>query len=346
MLRLALIFALTLTCCGCQIGYFLHTAYHQSLLINGRVPIDRELRGNDISDKDKEKLKLVQKVKVFAESELGLKHSRNYTTFVKLDEPYVTYIVQAAYAHELKPYLWNFPFIGHVPYKGYFKKSMATDEAASFDKQQYDTYVRGVSAYSTLGWFQDSVLSTMLRYEDYELAEIIIHETVHTTLYVKSAAEFNERMATFLGVEGMKLFYIAQGNREVIAKADRDAEDQAQFSKFLTREIEELKRWYTEHKLDLTPELKAARLKDIQTKFTKELRPKLQAGAYHDFETKPLNNAFILAYQTYEYSLEDFRKLFAHFGGDFKATLAYLKTLERDEHPDQTLKSFVGAFKE
>src|SRR6185312_9453872 len=110
------------------------------------------------------------------------------------------------------------------------------EEANTFDKTKFDTYVRGVTAYSTLGWFQDSVLSTMLRYEDYELAELILHETVHTTLYIKSAAQFNERMATFLGQEGMRLFYLKTEGPSApqLKKAEDDAHDEKLFSAFLT----------------------------------------------------------------------------------------------------------------
>jgi predicted aminopeptidase len=340
-LALALLFS---SCLGCQLGYYLHSAYHQSKLIQTRKPIETVLSGSDLTDDQKRKLRLVEDVKLFGESQLGLKSSRNYTTYVKLDEPYVTYIVQVALAEELKPYLWKFPFVGEVPYKGYFKKSMAEDEAASFPKDKYDTFVRGVSAYSTLGWFQDSVLSSMLRYEDYELAEVILHETVHTTLFIKSAAEFNERMATFLGQEGMKIFYRQRegDNSKALAKAEEDSHDQKLFSAFITKEIQDLKKWYLENKGKLTPEIKTARLKEIQTRFASDLKPNLKTNNYRDFEKRELNNAYLLAYQTYEYSLADFQKLFDHFEHDFKQTLAYLKSLEKDPAPDQTLKAFVS----
>ncbi|MGZ3722948.1 MAG: aminopeptidase [Bdellovibrionales bacterium] len=346
-LRVSLtVFTLT-SCLGCQITYYLHSAYHQSVLANSREPIDKVLRKSSTTEEERRKLKLVQEVKAFSEKELGLKASQNYTSYVKLDDPYVTYIVQVAYAEELKPYLWRFPFIGDVPYKGYFVKSMAVEEAASFPKDKYDTFIRGVSAYSTLGWFQDSVLSTMLRYEDYELVEILIHETVHTTLYIKSAAEFNERMATFLGQEGMKIFYRQKegDNAKALAKAEDDTHDQKLFSAFVTKELEDLKKWYIENKGKISKELKTARLKEIQTRFAKELKPKLKTENYREFERRELNNALLLAYQTYEYSLADFQKLFDHFGHDFKKTLEWLKGLEKEPKPDQTLKDFVSSLK-
>src|SRR5262249_19729218 len=119
---------------GCQLGYYMHSAYHQSVLLNSREPIDKVLRGNRISDEEKRKLRLVQEVKNFGEQELYLRKSQNYSTFVKIDDPFVTYVVQAAFKWELKPYHWKFPLIGEVPYKGYFVKAMALEEAASFPR--------------------------------------------------------------------------------------------------------------------------------------------------------------------------------------------------------------------
>lgn len=339
---LALI-AVLLSTTGCQMGYYLHSAYHQSKLIGGRTTIERALRSESLTEEQKRKLRLVQAVKEFSESDLGLKHSSNYTTFSQTEGPYVTYIVQAAAAYELKPYLWKFPFVGKVPYKGYFVRSMAEEEAATFNKDEFDTYIRGVSAYSTLGWFQDSVLSSMLRYADYDLVDTIIHETVHTTLFIKNAAQFNERMANFLGGQGMRLYYLKMEgpSSKAVASADADGAAQKLFSAFITREIESLKKWFTENKGKITRDQKMARLKEIQTRFTTELRPKLGKDAYLDFEKSELNNAKLLAYQTYEYDQASFEKAWSRCGQDFKRTLAYFKTLEKVSSPEKSLKEFA-----
>lgn len=335
--------ALVSSCLGCQLGYYLNNAYHQSKLVAERKPIENVLRHSHLTDEQKHKLRLVEEAKDFAENELGLAHSSNYTTFVQLDSPYVTYIVQASKAYELEPYLWKFPFVGEVPYKGFFSKNLADEEAAQFDKKEWDTYVRGVSAYSTLGWFQDSVLSSMLRYEDHDLVETIIHETIHTTLFIKSAAEFNERMATFLGHEGMRLFYLKKEGAASpnLKKANDDAADQKLFSAFLTKEVKSLTDWYKSKKGGVTPEMKKERLREIQARFKTEVKPHMKTSNYDDFGKRELNNAFILAYRTYEYSLDDFEKLFKHFAGDFKKTMDWLKTLKNSRAPEKDLKDFV-----
>ena len=325
---------------GCQIGYYMHSGYHQAKLARDRQPIASVLGAPGLSEKDKAKLRLVGEVKAFGESTLGLAKSKNYTTFVQLSEPYVTYIVQAALAFELTPYRWHFPFVGDVPYKGYFRRQLAEDEAAGFDHAKYDVYVRGVSAYSTLGWFQDSVLSSMLRYDDIDLAETILHETVHTTLYVKSAADFNERMAVFMGHEGMRLFYLAKEGPDSphLKSAVLEGEDQKLFSSFLTREVESLKTWYADNRSRMTPELKAGRLEEIRGRYNAQVKPHLHSRGYPEFEGQGLNNALLLAYRTYEYSLDDFARVYDHFGRDYRKTLEWLKGLERDPHPEEMLK--------
>ncbi len=325
-------------------SYYAHSAYHQAKLIRSRQSIQNALAQTQLNDEQKRKLKLVLETKAFGENSLGLTPSNNYTSYIELEEPYVTYIVQAAETYQLKPYLWSFPFVGDVPYKGFFRRALAESEAAQFDRKKFDTYVRGVSAYSTLGWFEDSVLSSMLRYEDRDLVELILHESIHTTLYIKSAAEFNERLASFMGHEGMKLFYMnKEGPHSTNLKlAEDDSHDQRLFSEFLTKEIDLLKNWYESQKGKITSESKARRLRYIQERFSEDLRPHLKTQQYVDFEKRELNNALLLAYRTYEYGHEDFARVFDHFGRDFKKTLAYLKSLEKNPKPDQALKDFVS----
>ena len=330
---------------GCQLSYYIHCAYHQSKLFGARMPIEKALNSNTLTEEEKRKLKLAVEAKRFAEDKLGLTKSGNYTTFVKLDRSHVSYIVQAAFPWEMKAYQWHFPFVGKVPYKGYFRRELAEEEALELKQKQFDTYVRGVSAYSTLGWFNDSVLSSMLRYEDHDLVELIIHETVHATLFIKSAAEFNERMATFLGKVGRTMFYLERAGQAApeLKAAEADTYDAKLFSDFFTKEIESLKSWYVENKLTVNDDTKAARLKEIQGRFDKDVRPKLKSENYAEFSKRPLNNAILMAYKTYEYALDDFERLHQRLGNDFAKTLAYLKTLEKEKKPDDKLKAFLAS---
>ena len=325
---------------GCQIGYLSSSAYNQSKLLLARKPIDKVLEDASVPEETKRKLRLVLEVKKFGEEKLGLKAKKSYLTYVALNRDYVSYVLQVAPYNELKHYEWSFPLVGKMPYKGYFDPGSAKEEAANFPKDKWDTYIRGVSAYSTLGWFHDPVLSSMMRYSDHDLVDTILHETVHANVYIKNAADFNERLANFLGGEGMKLFYIAKEGADspTVKRVKNEETDQKLFSTFISKELDDLKKWYEANK-SVTADQKVARLKSIQTRFENDLKPKLQTDLYAGFLKLKLNNALLLSYKTYFYDLSDFEKVYAQKGHNFQALLEFCKGLEKEASPEKALKA-------
>lgn len=328
---------------GCSFTYLVKTGYHQFKILNSRTPISKILQDPNVEENIKEKLRLAEEVKDFAENSLKLKKSDNYNSFVKLDSPYITYLLRVSSTYQLEAYQWSFPFVGKFPYKGYFSRDEAEDAAASFPKDKYDTYIRGVSAYSTLGWFDDPILSSMLRYDNHNLVNTIIHETVHVTIFIKGHTDFNERLASFVSYIGTELFYkMREGENSSTMKLIKDKNhDKLLFSKFISTEIRELKEWYRDNKGLITKESKSKRLKDIQDSFIKNLRSKLKSSDYDYFSEVELNNAKLLPYETYISDLSDFEKLYIKTGKDFFNMIAYLKTLEELNDPERALKEYV-----
>lgn len=328
---------------GCQATYLVKNSYHQIGLLMDRQPIEKVLKDPKVSDEVKKKLRLAQEAIKFAEEDLKLKSNGNYQTYVQLQHPYVTWIVRASPEYKLEHYLWSFPIVGSVPYKGFFSEQGAIDEAKNFPDDKWDTSVRGVSAYSTLGWFRDPLLSSMVRYEDRDLVNVIIHETVHANLYIKSEADFNERLATFLGNYGTELFYLKKEGPDspTIKLINKENGDDKLFSAWISKEIEELKKWYKDNEGKITPEQKQARLAAIKTSFEKNLKPKMQSKSFENFGKQDLNNASLLNYQTYYYDLSDFAKLMKKIGRDFPALLQYCKNLEKSKDPEKELKDFT-----
>jgi len=334
-------FTLSLFLSGCQAGYLIKSAVSQADLLMKRVPVQEAINNSALSDKEKEKLKLAQEARVFAENKLGLKQTKNYTSFVQLDRPFVSYLVTAAPRTELKPYLWAFPMVGRLPYKGYFDPKDAAEEAEDLKKQGYDTFVRGVSAFSTLGWFRDPILSSMLRYRDHQLVNTIIHETVHATLYIRSAAEFNERLATFIGNKGTELFYLEKEGPEspTLQRIKNENADDRLFSEFISQELKSLETWYKERKNEnLDEDLRRARLEEIRSRFVQMVKPKLSAGGYSEFEKGELNNARLIGYRTYFEDLSDFEAVFQSMGASFEKFLQFCRSLEREKNPELILK--------
>lgn len=329
---------------SCQIKYLAKSAYNQASLLSQRVPLDEALKDPSLTAEQKRKILLARKASDFAEKELSLKSTDNYTSFVKLDRPYVTYVVSAAPKWKLEAFKWRYPIVGAMPYKGYFNEPDAKEEEEELKKDGLDTYLRGVSAYSTLGWFRDPLLSSMLRYKDFDLVNTIIHETVHATLYIKHEADFNERLAVFLGNKGAELFYLKEeGESSQTLKSVRlENADDKLFSAWLSPQLNNLEKWYAElPEASRNDEIRIQRFKQLQEEFKTELLPKLQTDTYKKFPTMNLNNARLLVYRTYMQDLEDFEKLYQKTGRDFKKFIEACKTLEKQEDPVSSLKSML-----
>lgn len=330
---------------GCQVSYLFSSAYNQVKLLNSRVPIDDALKDPNISTEEKRKLELAQKARQFAENDLHLKPTQNYTSYVKLDRPYVTYVVSAAYKWELKHYQWSYPIVGKMPYKGYFNEADAKSEEEELKKEDLDTYMRGVSAYSTLGWFKDPLLSSMLRYKDFDLVNTIIHETVHATLYIKHEADFNERLANFLGNKGAEMYYLkTEGPQSAtLAEVRKNNEDDKLFSAFISKEIRDLTEWYKKlPATDRKEELRAARIAEIQKRFADEVLPKMQTRDWDKFTKAKLNNARLLVFKTYMQDMSDFETLYEQSGRDFSKFIERCKALQGEKDPAAKLKELIA----
>lgn len=330
---------------GCQMGYLMKSGYGQMKLLGSRVPVNEALEDPSLDEAKKKKLRLAQEARVFAEQELHLASSKNYTSYVELGRPYVTYVVSAAPKWELKHYQWSYPFMGKMPYKGYFNESDAVEEEKSLQKEDLDTYMRGVSAYSTLGWFNDPILSSMLRYDDYDLVNTIIHETVHATLYIKHAADFNERLATFLGNKGAELFYLKKegAGSPTLKQIQLENADNKVFSTFISSELKLLEQWYKDLPArERNEEKRSERIREIQKKFAAEIAPNLKTNNYKKFSEAKLNNARLLVYKTYMQDLSDFESLYNLVGQSYSKFIESCRTLEKAQDPTSALKALIS----
>lgn len=329
---------------GCQLPYLAKSAYSQLSLLSQRQPLEQVVSDPELDPKKKRKLQLALSAREFAEESLKLHSTKNYTSYVELDRPYVSWILRVSPKYKLEHYLWNYPVIGKMPYKGFFDKSDAVNEAKKFPESDYDTYVRGVTAYSTLGWFNDPILSSMLGYSDHDLVNLIIHETVHATIFIDGQADFNERLATFIANQGTHLFYLEKEGPEsaTLKQIQLENKDTQIFSDFISQEIKSLRKWYQQNEGQLSLEKKQQRLAEIKKRFANDIQPRLKTSQFDYFKDFTLNNASLLSYETYFVDLSNFEKLFVHLENDFSALLAYCKNLENSENPQQELETFVS----
>ncbi len=189
-----------------MILYGLEQLNGQLSIIRKAVTVEQLLQDPTIADSLKNKLRLVQQIRQFAFDSIGLKRNNSYTTFYEQHGKPVLWTLTACEPFNLKAYQWWYPFLGHLSYKGFFNKEKGEKEYFQMKNKGYDADLSPVSGWSTLGWFDDPILSSMLRRKEGTLAELIIHELTHATLYLKGEVELNENLATFVGEQGAILF--------------------------------------------------------------------------------------------------------------------------------------------
>ena len=191
---------------ACSPVYVIKSASgHLGFLSRARA-VDKLLKDPAIDPKTREKLELLAAVRAFAFQEMGLKPSRDYSRVSRIKGPYVTYTVMASDKTAFRSREWWFPFLGRVPYKGHFSRKDAAAEAVRLERRGLDVFIGGVSAYNTPLPFADPLAHTQLELPPGQLAELIIHELAHGTVFFKDRIDFDEALASFVGEAGAAAF--------------------------------------------------------------------------------------------------------------------------------------------
>jgi predicted aminopeptidase len=264
---------------------------------------------------------------------LGLAATKNYTKYVQLDRDYLAAVVSASAADSFERHEWWFPVVGKVPYKGFFIVDDARTEAAKLEKRGLDVWVRGVDAFSTLGWFSDPLYSFMRDYSVDSLAELIIHESLHATLFLNGHSQFNEELAAFVGEEGARLYMdknFRPGSPEIQMMSDTQT-DSAVFIAFIQGLIAELEALYARG-LDREEALrqKEALIAAAQERFAREYEQLFKSDNYRGFADMRINNAYLELYRLYYSGGDYLRDLYERSGGDLPAFIAAAKKLARE----------------
>lgn len=218
--RVVLITGLALTpfIASCtSVGYYLDAIDGHVSLINKRQDVTSLLAQEGLAPELRDKLILSQRARDFATRELQLPDNDSYRTYADLGRDYAVWNVIATEEFSVKGRTWCFPFTGCVSYRGYFNRDDAEAYAAKLNGRGYDTFVSGALAYSTLGWFDDPLLSTMLHRPEGSLVGVIIHELAHQVVYVKGNSAFNEAFATVVEREGVRRWFEQKGDAAAYA---------------------------------------------------------------------------------------------------------------------------------
>ncbi len=335
--RLSLLFLLLLIGLGCYhhklIGYGIGQLKGQLEIINNAQDIDVLLADTTFPDSLKSKLLIVQEAKRFAIDSLGINPSENYTTVYDQRGNTSLWVVTACEPYALKDYEWTFPVLGTVSYKGFFDHKKAEKEAERLGKDGYDTSIREVTAWSTLGWFKDPVLTNFLKREEGDIAELIIHELTHGTVYIKDSVHYNENLANFVGAEGARLFMKQKYGIES-AEYRHFIERQADSERFTTEVLKganTLAETYASFSEDLSENNKDSLKQQAITNVFRNMDVSSfhQPERYERYlkESELPNNTFFMAYLRYDGQQDIFEKEFKEeFDGDLKKYITYLKT--------------------
>jgi predicted aminopeptidase len=320
---------------ACSPTYVVRGAYEEARILLRREPIVERLADPAVSPEEKEKLRLVLMVREFASQRLGLDVGGSYRTYATIGPDQTIYAVSAAPRFALVPYTWWFPFVGHMPYKGYFSEDDARREARSLEAENYDTIVVPVAAFSTLGWFDDPLLSNLLRHDDVVLAQIVLHELTHNTYYAPGQAAFNESFANFVGVVGAFEFFRALDGYDAprTQKAWDFWKDDRTYSVFIGELTDHLREAYAR---GITLEEREALFSAEQANFA---AIHWSTDSYRSIAKAKLNNAVILQQDLYHHELVVFDGLYMSKRGDLRQSIAAAIELARaGGDPFTTLK--------
>jgi predicted aminopeptidase len=320
--------SLSLTGCG-NLFYLSKLGWHQSFITFHSVPVQEVLEQEGVEEETKEKIRFIQEVKRYGEEKLGLAKTKSYSKYFEVKGP-VLHVITAAEKDCLRLYHWDFPITGKVTYKSFFTKEAVQKEKRLLEKKGYDTFVQKAEAYSTLGWLKDPIFSSMLQWDEATLANLILHEMTHATIYFKGQTDFNEQIATFVGNQGAIDFLrekYGNGSQEVV-EAIHCQEDDLLFSQWIDQACQQLSRFYSR---EISRDEKLRGREEFFQRLKEDFRQikgQFKTDGYKDFEKMNLNNAVLLAYRRYIHRLEKFQALYEQFGRDIRRVVEYFKNIK------------------
>jgi predicted aminopeptidase len=328
-LFLLLIFiSLSLMGCG-NLLYFSKLGWHQSSITFHSVPVEEVLENQGVGRDAKEKIRFIQDVKRYGEERLGLTRTKSYSKYFEVKDAILN-VITASERDCLQLYHWDFPIVGKVTYKSFFTKEDALKEKRFLETKGYDTFIQRAGAYSTLGWLIDPIFSSMLQWDEATLANLILHEMTHSTIYFKGQTDLNEQIATFVGNQGAVDFLTekyGKGSKEVV-EAIHCQEDDLVFSRWIDQACQQLSDFYAK---EISRDEKLRGREVLFHRFKedfKETMVSFKTEGYKNFGKVDINNAVLLAYRRYIHRLENFQVLYRYLGEDLRRMIGFFREIQ------------------
>jgi len=327
-----------------EVRFVSRAGMEESRILQGRRPISKMLKDPKLDPDLRARLQLVLDARDFAAT-LGFAAGKTYTQYADVGRDTLLLVLSASPPDCLCAYIWKYPIVGRLPYKGYFDLGAGRKAAAELEARGYDVYLRPSAAFSTLGWFQDPLLSTAVEGDTVELAATVFHEIAHNTLYVKSATPFNESFAQLAGYRAAEAFFRARGDSASAAHAADRWLDEIVLGEFYDSLAARLDTLYQRSRGD-TAAVDAGRL-DAARWARQELEdsvgPKLRTYHVGRLPERPVNNARIIAARIYRTRLALFEQWYQQHGADIAASVAAMAQLEKGAEADEAFERLEQA---
>ncbi len=331
MTRLAFVLALASGLCGCtNLGYYYQAVEGQMQIWNRSRPIAQVIEDKHTPPPTRERLTQVLRMRDFASAELALPNNGSYRKYADLERPYVVWNVFAAAEFSVVAQEWCFPFAGCVGYRGYFSQAGAERFGEELRRKGLDVFVTGIPAYSTLGWFDDPVLNTVMRYPDPQLAGLIFHELAHQVVYIPGDTVFNESFAVAVEMEGVDRWLARDGDAAKRAEFDLHEQRKGAFIDLVMKYRDNLRTMYASAASDTEKRQKKA--ETFAAMKAQYLTLKSSWGGYSGYDRyfgQELNNAHLVPVATYSELVAGFRRVLAENSGDFKRFYAAVREIAK-----------------
>ncbi len=312
-----------------NVRYVLRAAVAEAGILARARPISIVIADPKTDAATRAKLTLVLAARDFAADSLHLAARKTYTTYSRVAHDTLVFVLSASRADRLEAHTWSFPVVGRVPYKGFFSLAHARAEQGKLEREGLDTYLRVSDAFSTLGWFNDPLLSTIVGEDSVDLVATVIHEITHNTIWVPGHVPFNESLADFVGYHGAQDFFRERGDTLAARFAAARWSDELVLGRFYDTLTARLERLYASGAPDSTL------LRERQAIF-QAARDDLAGATGHELLTidgaamarRPLNNAVVIAARIYRTHLTVLERVLAAHQGRLVPTIAAIKQAE------------------
>jgi predicted aminopeptidase len=326
--NLALLALVIIPLSACStLGYYWQAASGHLAIMHKQQPINEALAQPGIDDKRKQQLELAQRARDFASQVLLLPENDSYRRFADLGRPFAVWNVVAAPELSVTAEHWCFLFVGCVSYRGYFAKEDAEALAGTLRTQGMDVYVGGVAAYSTLGYFDDPLLSTMLKQDEAALVGLIFHELSHQLVYIKGDSEFNEAFATAVEQEGVRRWFLAKGQAEPYQRYVQELQFSREFYQLLRGARAELKQCYASTASSVEKRAQKQALLIALKNHYQQWKAQSKDTRFDRWMEQDLNNAHLALVATYHEQVPAFMALLVNQKGDLAAFYQAVKEL-------------------